>query len=186
MKGKTWKCSLPPFGESVLWMPLGKPKVLNKLENKWREGHFLGMKEGTSEYLVGTPDGVVRARCLKRLPASEEQDRSTGVSLMLVNGVPWCPMPGGEGESVPISIRFDRVEEYERNSPDAIVEKRLWPKMSDPRQVYVKTKDIKQYGYSTGCPGCRAIETGKTPVPHSQQCRERVVEELQKTDEGQR
>ena len=41
---------------------------MNKLSNKWRSGHFLGIKEGTDEAYIGTEQGVMMARSVKRTP----------------------------------------------------------------------------------------------------------------------
>ena len=52
VKGKPFKRELVPFGERVYWLPLTKAQRgqhMNKLENKWRIGHFLGIREGSDE-----------------------------------------------------------------------------------------------------------------------------------------
>ena len=46
---------------------------------------------------------------------------------------------------------------------------------------YVKTDVLKQIGYTPGCPGCRALQTGRTRVGHSDQCRQRAVETMKET-----
>ena len=50
-----------------------------------------------------------------------------------------------------------------------------------PRKVYVKTDVLKQIGYTPGCPGCRALQLGRTRVGHSDACRQRVVETMKQT-----
>ena len=40
---------------------------------------------------------------------------------------------------------------------------------------------LKQIGYTPGCPGCRALQTGRTRVGHSDDCRKRAVEKLKET-----
>ena len=56
------------------------------------------------------------------------------------------------------------------------------------RRVYIKATDIENYGYTSGCPKCEhAMRYGKgrTTVPHSELCRQRIMTELAKTDAGQ-
>lgn len=33
-----------------------------------------------------------------------------------------------------------------------------------PRKVYVKTDVLKQIGYTPGCPGCQALQTGRSAL----------------------
>ena len=39
---------------------------VNKLESAWLEGIWLGRDSKTDEHLIGTPNGMVRRRALKR------------------------------------------------------------------------------------------------------------------------
>ena len=57
------------------------------------------------------------------------------------------------------------------------------------RRVYIKAKDIEQYGYTSGCPKCEhemKYGKGRTTVPHSERCRQHIMAELAKTEAGQR
>ena len=38
--------------------------------------------------------------------------------------------------------------------------------------------ELKQYGFTVGCPGCRAANLGTTPVGHSDECRKRIEDAL--------
>ena len=44
-----------------------------------------------------------------------------------------------------------------------------------PRKLYVKRSDLHSYGYTPGCPGCKALALGRTQVAHSNACRDRVA-----------
>ena len=76
LRGKPFRRTMLPFGECVHWMPSGRAKALrlgqklNKLESKWRDGVFLGFKESSNEYFIGTPTGVFRAQSVRRKPDS--------------------------------------------------------------------------------------------------------------------
>ena len=57
------------------------------------------------------------------------------------------------------------------------------------RRVYIKARDLENHGYTSGCPRCEhemKYGKGRTTLPHSERCRQRIMEELAKTDEGQR
>ena len=39
---------------------------------------------------------------------------------------------------------------------------------------------MEKFGYMAGCPGCRAANRGTTAANHSEECRKRLAEELEK------
>ena len=53
-----------------------------------------------------------------------------------------------------------------------------------PRRVYVKTDILKHIGYTPDCPGCRALQTGRTTVGHNDECRKRAVDSMKDTAVG--
>ena len=72
----------------MFWLPSAKSKKMgefqnmNKLGNKWRTGHFLGIEEGSDDAYIGVEDGMVtRARSLKRMP---EKMRKSGETLLKI------------------------------------------------------------------------------------------------------
>ena len=78
LKGKPFRRKLFNFAECVHYMPIGKNfgqrKHLNKLDARWRDGVFLGCKETTNEYFIGTPSGVVRAFSIQRKILAEQHN----------------------------------------------------------------------------------------------------------------
>jgi hypothetical protein len=82
---------LPPFGEKVLYLEAGKLK--SQLQDRWHEGIFLGVQDRSDEVLVGTREGVFKARTLRRLDGVQRRDPDLVKSL---RGVPWQPVPGEE------------------------------------------------------------------------------------------
>ena len=77
IKGKPFRKALVPIGECVQYQPLGRAKAnrmqkLNKLDNKWRDGIYLGIKDNTNEVFVGTSEGVFRVQSVRR---KSEQER---------------------------------------------------------------------------------------------------------------
>ena len=53
------------------------------------------------------------------------------------------------------------------------------------RAFQIKKKDVEAYGPTEGCPGCRALMgPGHFRAKHSEECRRRMHEELNKSDSG--
>ena len=60
---------------------------------------------------------------------------------------------------------------------------------STVRTLYIKSEDIRAFGYIVECPKCdhdRRYGPGRTTKGHSEVCRSRIMAELAKTPEGQR
>ena len=47
-----------------------------------------------------------------------------------------------------------------------------------PHRIMIKKEDLEQYGYSAGCPGCKAILRGTARQGHSEARRSRIETEL--------
>ena len=57
------------------------------------------------------------------------------------------------------------------------------------RKLYIKGSDLCAFGYTVGCPRCtheRRYGPGRTTKGHSDECRQRITDELSKTPEGLR
>jgi hypothetical protein len=48
----------------------------------------------------------------------------------------------------------------------------------------IMKKDLENHGYSDGCRGCHAIRRGATGIPHSEECRLRIMTAMQTTPTG--
>ncbi len=48
------------------------------------------------------------------------------------------------------------------------------------RRFRIRKEDLEKFGYTAGCPGCRAATRGTTAVSQSEECRKRLAEELEK------
>ena len=149
---------------------------MNKLEVRWRDGIFLGVRETTGEYLIGTSDGVVKARALKEKPPSEQYEWKQMEAMV---GLPWQPTPKDPTiTDVPTVIM----------EPSAHVPIPAPPVQDGPvpRQLYINKGMLTKYGYTGGCPGCDAARAGKRAVAHNQICRDRISAELEKTESGKK
>lgn len=184
--GKTWKIKLPEFGENVWYQPLKGERAHGKLEPKFELGVFLGIQEGTAMRWVGTPTGVVRTWTIKTLPddAKWQMDVLNGFI-----GLPWqlrpAPVPDGGVPRIVLdkAVQIDLPVESPDQQSEAIVVK--GKKGYVPRGIYIrKDVELQRYGYTEGCDGCMAARQGLTHRQHNRACRERIAQELLKTEEG--
>ena len=72
-------------------MSVGK----DKFDVRWKEGVWLGIKAESGESLIGTGEGVVKARDFRRKP--ENGGRWSKEDFDEFRGVPWEPYSGAGG-----------------------------------------------------------------------------------------
>ena len=159
------------FGEAVLYLK-AKSKGVDKLDCRWEPGIWLGVLDSTGEVLIGTNEGVIRGRDFRGYTDAEDRwDKSQAMSVV---GTPWQPAPGKPEDVVPVRVRFQ--DEQEQPKPPEEGEKR------EPvrRRARITKDDIKKFGYTIGCHGCRAISRGSPAENHSEECRARIESELMK------
>ena len=66
------------------------------------------------------------------------------------------------------------------------------PKKNNARKLYLKAEDFKKFGFTVGCTRCDhdrrygAKHPNHTTKGHSEICRQRIIDELIKTPDGQR
>ncbi|CAK0871008.1 unnamed protein product [Prorocentrum cordatum] len=107
-KGKPYRRKLPPFGEAVMYMPVSTVRRRRKFEDRWETGIYLGLVERSNMLLVGTPRGVFKVNCVKRLPAIQSSDPELLKSIV---GVPWDPVPGPRFDSESRKLIVDGVRQ---------------------------------------------------------------------------
>ena len=138
---------------------------------------FLGVRESTTEKIVGAADGIFVAQSIRRKPEGERY------SAALVKGIRGLPrMPKPEGEKVvelpePITLR---PEMPEVPAEPAQKDKRVGQQY---KKQYIVKKDLEKYGYTAACPACDASRMGQRPsgVAHTQICRERIERRSRRT-----
>ena len=165
------------FGEKVHYKRSNKGQKEHKIESKWSEGYFLGFYWRTSEAIVGTKDGVIRAGTLRRVGAHRRWDAE---GLDAVRGVPWKWDPDAEEVHDKLLVRMlseDEKKQLERPAPE-----------TGPKTVYrmrLKRDDFIEKGFTNGCLGCKAILEGSGARGHTEACRTRMEEIMRNTSEGQ-
>ena len=75
LRGKKMKQPLVEFGESVHFL-IPDHGSLGKMQSKWRNGIYLGIRMESSEILVGNSEGMLKVRSIKRKPDGQMGCRS--------------------------------------------------------------------------------------------------------------
>ena len=173
------------FGEKVLY----KIKLGNKLEKinaRWEHGIFVGVRRKSGEVWIAKPDGIVKARSVKRIPFEERWGEDC---VNWVKWVPWHRYRGDEfqdgevPEGVPESERASPVDEKPKvnvGGKGGVVFVETREKV--PRKFYISYQDIQEHGGTPRCKGCYNMARGMSNPGHTEECRSRF-EELLKNKE---
>ena len=65
------------------------------MEARWKEGVWLGIRVESGESIIGTSEGVVKARDFRRTPENGGRWCKEGFDSFV--GLPWEPYPGAGG-----------------------------------------------------------------------------------------
>ena len=135
----------------------------------------MGVKDNTTEKIVGNGSGVFTVQSIRRKSADDKYDVET---LMSVTGVPWEPQASKRND-----ILLPQIAEGDQQplAPSVLVE----PPKKSTRRLYITKRDLDKYGYTTGCVACDATRIGERSrgVHHTPACRERM-ERLLQAEEG--
>ena len=172
--GKKWKRPTVLFGEKCFFKPVARKGGAKKDgEMKMKHGIYVGQHERTSAHLLMTPEGVMRGVGLHRLPKEERWDITF---LKQCKGLPWEMRPSQRK-----NMLGDVFDEDEKSRLAAIPV--VLPQKAKKRQFYVLRSDIEKHGATASCNGCMALAAGMTGVPHSDECRNRILELLEKAED---
>ena len=107
-KGNKFGGSPVEFGETIMFLR-AKSVGKDKFDSRWEQGVWLGIREESGEHIIGTKEGVLKARTIRRY--SEATERWKTELFDNFRGVPWKPVPGREGDQITIkaSIPETRV-----------------------------------------------------------------------------
>ncbi len=167
-KGREFQRPVAEFGECVLYLP-ALSAGRDKFDVRWREGVWLGIRMESEESIIGTSEGVVKARDFRRKPENGGRWSKEGFNSFV--GLPWEPYPGaGGGFEIKSKVRLptsgEQFTETAKGQEETVARRRM----------RIKKEDLEKFGYTVGCPGCRAANRGATAVGHTEACRKRIVE----------
>ena len=114
----------------------------------------------------------MKARDFRRKP--EHGGRWNAQDFDKFVGVHWEPYPGMKGgfelkSKVRLPADSEEFTKTAKGDDDCV-----------PRRLRIRKEDLERFGYTAGCPGCRAANRGTTAVNHTEDCRRRIVTELEK------
>ena len=150
LRGREFKIDVCEFGECVWYM---KPGTVgkDKFDSKWEEGVWLGVVDSSGEKIIGTADGCIKVRSIKR---KSGEDKWNKAMMESVRGVPWEVIPGHPERELKCRVIFERSkpevnEQQTVDEPEEII-----------KRIYITKKDLNKYGRTEGCDGCRASLRG--------------------------
>ena len=170
LKGKPWKIDLPSLGECIGF----KKRTNTKPESGWESGSYLGVKENTTERIVGSLSGIFIVQSVRRKP---EEERWNPDLVKGLKGNPRDPIPGQEaggtsGSTLGMPIFLGPgCPEVPRVAPE------IFGKQVQNRKHYILKGDLDKYGYAPNCPACSEARAGAPRtggVFHSPECRARI------------
>jgi len=174
IKGKRFTREMCLFGECV-WYLKPKTKGVNKAYSRWGEGVWLGIREESGETLIGLKEGVIKVNSIRR--HATEGKRWNKELFNNFQGVPWEPVPGSESSEVRSRVRLPET-------PNEFIEPaRTREVESVPRRHWITREDVREFGMTPGCPGCRNANAGGRAVKHTETCRERMRRELEQRED---
>lgn len=85
------------FGECAMYLK-AKSVGTDKFDSRWEEGVWLGIREESREHIVGTTEGVIKARTVSRREI--DQEKWNNELFNQFQGTPWRPVPGRTGDEL--------------------------------------------------------------------------------------
>ena len=159
-------------------------RAKSKLDARWQEGVYLGLRLTSSERIIGTPLGILVVQSIRRKPADKQFNLEM---LKAVKGTPWQPnpekSPNADADRLPEPIAIEPVVVPAELPPQPGQAERL----PTYRRMYIRQSDLERIGYTGGCEACAAIREGRERqgINHNEVCRKRVQEALKETSQGQ-
>ena len=142
-------------------MPSGK--LLSRLHDRSLEGLYYGLQGNSDGILIGSLDGVMKARSFKRLPLP---DQDYALLLAFITRSPWCPVLGGTSDDSPIpAVGLKSVPDAVVAEFDLLSEPNVSAQIPLARRMHIRRQvKFAQYGCTDGCTGCDVAKKGSTKV----------------------
>ena len=84
-RGKTFQKELAEFSECV-WYLKAKSKSTPDIQSRWATGVWLGVREESNEIIVGTSEGAIKTRTIRR--KADPKDSWNADELSAMKGTP--------------------------------------------------------------------------------------------------
>ena len=162
------------FGEKVHFKISTDNTRKNKMDTEWDVGYFVGLSPGTTEYLIATEMGIISCATMRRMPDEMAYDKKC-LEIVKV-GYRDYVCEGASSTNPRIRMALPMPKNYD---PAPMSEPAV------PRRMRIRPEDLQQHGYTIGCPGCEAVQTGSSiRRNHTEECRTRMEEAMAQSQEG--
>ncbi len=205
LTGRKWHRPAVEIGEVVWAKLIGKKKYKGKKEKKKQklaeqsvEAIWVGQSARTGEHYVVQPGGdAFRCRTVRRVPM---QDRWSSEKILQIEATPRRPTPTRAGKE---SIDPRAADDNARREAPRRGSARPQPRDGEPaeesgerldhpegreplvRDFRITTQLLEKYGgFWSGCQGCECKAAGLAHRNHSIECRRRLQEKMQESEEG--
>ena len=164
------------FGESVLWQMAPDKNNRDKLNGDFHDGLFLGVIWKTTEFIIGTPEGIFKCQTVKQRPEESCYDPAC-IDDMITTYNDYV-LSGAKSKGA--KLRFADPSVGVVPSTPVARAGNEWA----PRRIYLKQPDFEKHGYTVECMGCRWMQTGLgAKRGHGEQCRARMEEAMASNEE---
>ena len=158
------------FAETVDYILETEKGKQYKADSRVGVGVFLGYVWRSTEYLIGTPDGVFRCRTIKRRAQEVSYDPSCFEFL---------------------NVKYDEYilkgarTKLHVTEPVGVDQSDIPTRGKDfvPRRAYILPKHYDTHGFTQGCRGCTWMQNKIGPRPgHTEECRNRMEAAIDKVE----
>ncbi len=94
-----------------------------KMDLRWGDGVWLGIREELEEHIVGTDKGVIKCRS-RRIKGSDKEKWEEKL-LGGVRGTPWQPIPGRDSTRIGTSVEIREKAVVREENPEPEEEKEV-------------------------------------------------------------
>ena len=184
LHGKDSKKAILEAGEQVMAKPLRGKKTNRKmsLKDRWVFATWVGLDPRTNEHVVVLGDGgaAIRVRTVLRRAAS---DRWNPEAVKGIKATPRNPNPEDQKQrrAQPERDTHTKKIELEENGVDISMDYGK-DKHFEVRQFKITKGILDKFGFTQNCKGCEAATVGAGARRHSDECRERLEEEIKNDD----
>ena len=165
------RCNHPVvgFGECVQWQQTQDKNARDKLEGDWREGIFLGVVWRSTEYLIGTAEGIFGCRTIK--PKVDGSAYDPDCTEYIKVSYSDFMLSGSMTQGARVKFADPEIAPPVRPTPTRTGNE------FTPRRIYLKPADFLKFGYTEGCLGCTWLQNNLgSRRGHSDACRARIAQ----------
>ena len=165
------------FGEVVDYILEPAKGHMHKADSRVGKGVLLGYDRRSTEYIIGTGDGVYKCRTVRRR-AKENSCDAELIDAIKMSYDEYIL----EGAKTTPAVTFARPAAVEPEPPVPMRGRDFVP-----RRLYTKASDYIAHGYTQGCRGCEWLQNKLgTRTGHTEECRTRIEKAVSESAEADR